>query len=109
MFLCISNLIGIIPHALTVTSHLSVTLFLSLGFFILFNIIGICYHKQRFLDLFLYTIPIIIMFNGECVVSYYTYVSKLFILILTLLVFFISHDKLQVQLSPTHLLNFNNK
>jgi len=77
MFLCISNLIGIIPHALTVTSHLSVTLFLSLGFFISNNIIGICYHKQRFLNLFLpsgvpvFIIPMLIL------IEYVSYLSRI--------------------------------
>jgi F-type H+-transporting ATPase subunit a len=53
MFLCVSNLLGMLPYSMTVTSHLILTLFLSLAFFIGSNIIGVCYHKQSFFSLFL--------------------------------------------------------
>lgn len=53
-FLLVSlNLIGLIPYSFTLTSHLIVTLTLSLAIFIGINIICIKFHGLRFFSLFL--------------------------------------------------------
>jgi ATP synthase subunit 6 len=52
-FVLLCNLIGIIPFSFTVTSHLIITLSLSLTIYIGFNIIGIKKHKLHFLGLLL--------------------------------------------------------
>ena len=39
VFLCISNVLGMVPYSLTITSHLIITLYFSLAFFIGNNII----------------------------------------------------------------------
>jgi len=52
-FIVSMNLIGLIPYSFTVTSHMIVTLCLSLSIFIGMNIISIQKHKLEFLSLFL--------------------------------------------------------
>jgi len=47
------NLIGLIPYSFTVTSHLVITLTLSLSIFIGMNIICVKNHKLKFFSLFL--------------------------------------------------------
>jgi len=47
------NLIGLIPYSFTITSHIIVTLSLSLSFFIGINIISIKKHGFKFFSLFL--------------------------------------------------------
>ena len=53
IFLCLSNLLGMFPYSMTITSHLILTLFFSLAFFIGSNVIGVCYNKKSFFSLFL--------------------------------------------------------
>lgn len=53
MVLVFCNLIGMIPYSFTITSAFSITLFLSLGFFIGVNIIGCLIHGTDILNLFL--------------------------------------------------------
>jgi len=49
----ISNLIGLVPYSFTTTSHLIVTFYLGLSFFLAINIIGVRSHGSHFLSLFL--------------------------------------------------------
>lgn len=51
-WLAINNLVGLVPFNFTVTSHLSVTLFLALGFNLGFLYWGLYSHGFRFLGLF---------------------------------------------------------
>lgn len=53
LFIFFSNLVGMIPYSITITSHVILTLFFSLAFFIGNNIIGVCYHQLNFFMLFL--------------------------------------------------------
>ena len=53
IFLGISNVLGMVPYSLTITSHLIITFYFSLAFFIGNNIIGVRYLKQTFFVLFL--------------------------------------------------------
>jgi F-type H+-transporting ATPase subunit a len=53
LFILATNILGMLPYSLTATSHLIVTLFFSLAFFISNNIIGLCYHKDKYFVLFL--------------------------------------------------------
>lgn len=53
MFIVTNNLIGLIPFSFTVTSHMTVTFFLSLSIFIALNIIGFNKHGFNLFSLFL--------------------------------------------------------
>jgi len=53
LFICFSNVFGMFPFSITITSHLIITLYFSLAFFIANNLIGICYHKEKYFSLFL--------------------------------------------------------
>lgn len=84
MFLCLSNLLGMLPYSMTVTSHLILTLFLSLAFFIGSNIIGICYHRQSFFSLFLPEgVPLLII-PFLILIEYVSYISRIFSLAIRL-------------------------
>lgn len=84
IYIFISNLFGMIPFSITITSQLIITLFLSLGFFIGTNLIGIFYHKEKYFNLFLpegipiFIIPILIL------IEYISYFSKVFSLAIRL-------------------------
>jgi len=53
IFLSVTNLIGLIPYSFTLTSHIIVTFYLSLGLFIGINIICVQKHGLKFFSLFL--------------------------------------------------------
>lgn len=84
LFLFISNLIGMVPYSITITSHLILTLYLSLSFFIGTNLIGLLHLKQNYFILFLPDgipipiIPILIL------IEYVSYFSKIFSLAIRL-------------------------
>jgi len=84
LFIFLSNLIGMVPYSITVTSHFILTLFFSLAFFIGNNIIGFCYHKEKYFVLFLpegipiFIIPFLIL------IEYISYLSRIFSLALRL-------------------------
>jgi F-type H+-transporting ATPase subunit a len=62
MFICISNLIGIIPYAFTVTSHIIVTVALALLVFFIVLIYGFYKNGLKFFKLFVPSgIPIFIL------------------------------------------------
>ena len=84
VFLFLSNILGMLPYSMTVTSHLVITLYFSLAFFIGSNIIGICYHKQAFFVLFLpegVPLPIVPFL---VLIEYVSYVSRIFSLAIRL-------------------------
>jgi len=49
----ISNLTGLVPYSFTTTSHLIITFYFGLSFFLAINMIGIKIHKNHFFCLFL--------------------------------------------------------
>ena len=53
MFIVTNNLIGLVPFSFTVTSHMTVTFFLSLSIFIALNLIGFNKHGFNLFSLFL--------------------------------------------------------
>jgi len=53
LFIFLSNILGMIPFSITITSHLILTLSYALSFFIGINIIGINYQKEKWFKLFL--------------------------------------------------------
>lgn len=53
LFLLFCNMVGMVPYTFTITSSFTVTLYLSLGFFIGVNIIGWYNHRSDLLKLFL--------------------------------------------------------
>ena len=76
LFILISNLIGMTPYSITITSHLIFTLFYSLAFFIGTNLIGVLYHNEKYFVLFLpdglplFIIPLLI------IIEYISYFSR---------------------------------
>jgi len=83
-FIFISNLFGLIPYSITVTSHLIITLYFSLSFFIGTNIISILYHKEKYFELFLPEgIPVAII-PALIILEYISYISKIFSLAIRL-------------------------
>lgn len=84
LFLFISNLIGMVPYSITITSHLILTLYLSLAFFIGTNLIGLLHLKQNYFILFLpdgIPVPII---PALILIEYVSYFSKIFSLAIRL-------------------------
>ncbi len=53
LFIFLSNLLGMVPSSITITSHLILTLGYALSFFIGINIIGILYQEASWFKLFL--------------------------------------------------------
>lgn len=53
LLIFVSNLLGMIPYSITVTSHFIFTFYYALSFFIGINLIGILYHKEKYFVLFL--------------------------------------------------------
>ena len=53
IFILLSNLFGMLPYSITITSHFIFTLYYSLTFFIGINIIGILYQEENYFILFL--------------------------------------------------------
>jgi ATP synthase subunit 6 len=84
IFIFLSNILGMIPYSMTITSHIILTLYFSLAFFIGNNLIGICYHKEKFFVLFLpegvpvAVIPLLIL------IEYVSYISRIFSLAIRL-------------------------
>jgi len=84
LFIFVSNILGMLPYSMTVTSHLILTLYFSLAFFIGNNIIGLCYHKEKFFVLFLpegVPVPIIPFL---ILIEYVSYLSRIFSLAIRL-------------------------
>lgn len=53
MFILTNNLIGLVPYSFTITSHMTVTFFMSFSIFIALNIIGFEKHGLNMFSLFL--------------------------------------------------------
>ena len=53
MFILSNNLIGMVPYSFTVTSHITLTFFLSFSIFVAMNIIGFQRHGVELFSLFL--------------------------------------------------------
>jgi len=51
-FICLANIIGILPYAFTVTSHLSLTFCLSYTMFVAINYVGLSKYGLRFFTFF---------------------------------------------------------
>lgn len=86
LFLCIflSNLLGMLPYSITVTSHLIITLSFSLTFFIGNNFIGLCHNRIRYFCLFLPKgVPVVIV-PFLILIEYVSYLSRIFSLAIRL-------------------------
>ena len=84
IFLCFSNILGMVPYSMTVTSHLILTLFFSLSFFLGSNIIGVCYSQNAFFALFLPEgVPLVIL-PFLILIEYVSYISRIFSLAIRL-------------------------
>ena len=53
LLILVSNVLGMVPYSITVTSHFIFTFYYALSFFIGINLIGILYHKEKYFVLFL--------------------------------------------------------
>ena len=84
LLIFISNILGMIPYSITITSHLILTLYFSLSFFLGNNIIGLCYHQEKYFVLFLpdgVPLPIIPFL---ILIEYVSYISRIFSLAIRL-------------------------
>ena len=78
LFIFINNIIGMFPYSLTITSHLIITLYISIGVFACINIIGVMLHKENFFILFLPEgVPVVII-PFLIVIEYISYFSRVF-------------------------------
>ena len=84
LFIFLSNILGMIPYSMTITSHLIITLYFSLAFFIGNNLIGICYHKEKFFVLFLPEGVPVIVIPFLILIEYVSYISRIFSLAIRL-------------------------
>jgi F-type H+-transporting ATPase subunit a len=69
---------------MTITSHIILTIYFSLAFFIGNNLIGICFHKEKYFVLFLpegIPVPIVPLL---IIIEYVSYLSRIFSLALRL-------------------------
>jgi len=78
LFILISNLFGMVPYSFTLTSHLSITFFLALSFFIGVNIFGILTNGIEFLNLFLPASSPILISPLLIVVEFVSYFARVF-------------------------------
>lgn len=53
MFILSNNLMGMVPYSFTITSHITLTFFLSFSIFVAMNVIGFQKHGLEFFSLFL--------------------------------------------------------
>jgi len=84
LFIFTSNILGMLPYSITVTSHLILTLFFSLAFFIGNNLIGAYYHKEKYFVLFLPEgVPVVII-PFLILIEYVSYISRIFSLAIRL-------------------------
>ena len=84
LFIFISNIFGMIPYSITITSHLILTLYFSLSFFIGNNIIGLCFHKEKLFVLFLPEGVPLILIPLMILIEYVSYISRIFSLAIRL-------------------------
>lgn len=78
LFILLSNLFGMVPYSFTLTSHLSVTFFVALSFFIGVNIFGILSNGIEFLNLFLPASSPILISPLLIVVEFVSYFARVF-------------------------------
>jgi F-type H+-transporting ATPase subunit a len=84
LFIFLSNILGMIPYSITITSHLILTLYFSLAFFIGNNLIGLCFHKEKYFSLFLPEgVPLFII-PALIIIEYVSYLSRIFSLAIRL-------------------------
>jgi ATP synthase subunit 6 len=84
LFILFSNLVGMIPYAFTITSHIIVTISLSFIGFLGLNIIGFEKHKLHFFDLFLPKGCPAIMSPFLIIIELISYIARLFSLAIRL-------------------------
>lgn len=84
LFIFISNILGMIPYSITITSHLILTLYFSLSFFIGNNIIGLCFHKEKLFVLFLPEGVPLVLIPLMILIEYVSYISRIFSLAIRL-------------------------
>jgi len=78
LFILVSNLFGMVPYSFTLTSHLSITFFLALSFFIGVNIFGIFMNGIEFLNLFLPSSSPLLISPLLIVVEFVSYFARVF-------------------------------
>lgn len=76
IYIFLSNILGMVPGMITITSHFMFTLFLSLTFFISNNLIGMYYHREKYFVLFLPDgVPVVII-PFLILIEYVSYLSR---------------------------------
>jgi ATP synthase subunit 6 len=77
-FIFFVNLVGIVPYSFTLTSHIIVTLSISLAIFITINIIGVRIHGLCFFGLFLPSGCPLFMAPFLVIIELISYLSRIF-------------------------------
>ena len=76
LIIFVSNLLGMIPYSITVTSHFIFTFYFAFSFFIGINLIGVLYHKEKYFVLFLPDgVPVVII-PFLILIEYVSYFSR---------------------------------
>ena len=76
LLIFVSNLLGMIPYSITVTSHFIFTFYFAFSFFIGINLIGVLYHKEKYFVLFLPDgVPVVII-PFLILIEYVSYFSR---------------------------------
>ena len=83
-FIFFSNISGMIPYSITITSHFSTTFFLALSFFIGLNIIGILYNGILFFNIFLPASAPVVISPLLFIVEVVSYIARVFSLAIRL-------------------------
>jgi F-type H+-transporting ATPase subunit a len=83
-FLLISNLVGLLPYALTLTSYIAITLFFSCTGFFANILVGLRTHRSHFFSLFIPTGTPAILKPALVFIELVSYVARLFSLAIRL-------------------------
>jgi ATP synthase subunit 6 len=78
LFLLFCNMLGMVPYSFTITSSFTVTLFLSLGFFIGVNIIGCLTHGIFIFKLFLPNGAPLVIMPALIIIEFLSYFARIF-------------------------------
>lgn len=109
LFILFSNLIGMIPFAFTITSHIIITISLSFIAFIGLNILGFEKHKSNFFELFLPKGCPTVMMPFLIIIEIISYIARLFSLAIRLFANMMSgHSLLKILSNFSYVLLLNN-
>lgn len=84
LFILLSNLLGMIPFTFAITSHFTITFFLSISIFFYLNIVGISKHGFAFFKLFLPEGAPFLIIPFLVIIEFISYFARVFSLAIRL-------------------------